>query len=159
MDGLRKAGLEIADGEDVDQQDRGRAGGDLALPPGRADRRRRHGRGLSRQDTSSGATSRSRCCPPRWRATPSASTRFQREARAVAALNHPNIVTLYSVEEADGVHFLTMELVEGQTLDRLIPAGGLPLERILEIASAARRCARRGARARASSTAISSPPT
>jgi serine/threonine protein kinase len=46
--------------------------------------------------------------------------RFQREARAVAALNHPSVVTLYSVEESDGVHFLTMELIEGQSLDRLI---------------------------------------
>jgi len=62
--------------------------------------------------------------------------RFQREARAVAALNHPNVVTLHSVEEYDGVHFLTMELVEGQTLDHLISATGLPLERIVEIASA-----------------------
>src|SRR3989441_248190 len=44
--------------------------------------------------------------------------RFQREARAVAALNHPNIVTIHSVEEAEGVHFLTMELVEGETLHR-----------------------------------------
>ena len=60
--------------------------------------------------------------------------RFRREARAVAALNHPAIVTLHSVEEADGVHFLTMELVEGEPLDRLIPPGGLPARRILEIA-------------------------
>ncbi len=42
--------------------------------------------------------------------------RFESEARAVAALNHPNIVTVHSVEEADGVHFITMELVRGKTL-------------------------------------------
>ncbi len=60
--------------------------------------------------------------------------RFEREARAVAALNHPNIVTIYSVEEADGVPFLTLELVEGRTLDALIPLGGLPLDRILAYA-------------------------
>ena len=67
---------------------------------------------------------------------PERLARFQREARAVAALNHPRIVTLYSVEEADGVHFLTMELVEGQPLDKQIPANGLPVERIFEIATA-----------------------
>ena len=58
-----------------------------------------------------------------------ALARFQREARAVAALNHPHIVTIYSVEEAEGSQFLTMELVEGQPLDRLISAGGFPASR------------------------------
>jgi TolB-like protein len=59
--------------------------------------------------------------------------RFQREARAIAALNHPHIVTIFSVEEAEGVHFLTMELVEGQALGQSIPAGGMPVARLVEI--------------------------
>src|SRR6478735_7621141 len=50
--------------------------------------------------------------------------RFQREAKALAALDHPNIVTIHSVEETGGVHFLTMQLVEGQSLDRFISEGG-----------------------------------
>src|SRR6202051_2885021 len=62
--------------------------------------------------------------------------RFRREAKTLAQLDHPNIVTIHSVEEADGVHFLTMQLVEGLPLDRLIPACGLPVEQIFEIASA-----------------------
>jgi TolB-like protein len=74
--------------------------------------------------------------PPELSGDPERLARSQQEARAVAALNHPHIVTIHSVEEADGVHFLTMELVEGQALDRLIPASGLSVERILKIASA-----------------------
>ncbi len=50
--------------------------------------------------------------------------RFEREAKAVAALNHPNIVTVFSVEESDGIHFITMELVKGKTLSELIPKKG-----------------------------------
>jgi serine/threonine protein kinase/tetratricopeptide (TPR) repeat protein len=67
---------------------------------------------------------------------PERLARFRREAKALAQLDHPNIVTIYSVEECDGVHFLTMQLVEGQPLDRLIPAAGLPVEQIVEIAGA-----------------------
>ncbi len=61
--------------------------------------------------------------------------RSTHEARTVAALNHPNIVTIYSVEEAEGVHFLTMELVEGHSLNRCITEG-MPVEQIVEIARA-----------------------
>jgi serine/threonine protein kinase len=67
---------------------------------------------------------------------PARLARFQREARALAVLNHPNVVTLYSVEEADGIHFITMEVIDGQPFDHLIPTTGLPVARITEIARA-----------------------
>ena len=59
--------------------------------------------------------------------------RFEQEARAAAALNHPNIVTVHSVEQAGDLHFLTMELVEGDSLADRIPRDGLSLDRLLEI--------------------------
>lgn len=65
---------------------------------------------------------------------PARRTRFQREAEAVAALNHPNIVTLYSVEEASGTTFLTMEVVDGRTLEAVVPPEGLPLPAVLTYA-------------------------
>ncbi len=61
--------------------------------------------------------------------------RFQREAETIAALNHPNIVTIYSVEEADGIHFLTMELVEGETLNQLIPSDGMDVKTFLRFST------------------------
>jgi Tol biopolymer transport system component/serine/threonine protein kinase len=67
-------------------------------------------------------------------ADPQRRARFAREAQSVAALNHPNIVTIYSVEEADGIPFLTMELVGGRALKEIIPKDGMPLERLLKIA-------------------------
>jgi Tol biopolymer transport system component len=60
--------------------------------------------------------------------------RFEREAQAVAALNHPNIVTIHSVESADDVHFIILELVGGKTLDALIPDDGLPLKQFFDVA-------------------------
>jgi len=72
--------------------------------------------------------------PPEMAENPERRNRFEREARAVAALNHPNIVTIYSVEEAEGMHFITMEAVEGRTLTELIPPAGMGLGRFLELA-------------------------
>src|SRR5262245_21357906 len=67
-------------------------------------------------------------------ANPERYARFAREAKAVAALNHPNIVTIHSVEEVSGVHFLTMELVDGKTLAEMISPHGLGVGQILQIA-------------------------
>jgi non-specific serine/threonine protein kinase len=67
-------------------------------------------------------------------ADPDRLRRFEQEARAAAALNHPNIVTIHSVEETNGRHFLTMEVVDGRPLAELIPRDGLPLDRLLQIA-------------------------
>ena len=65
---------------------------------------------------------------------PERRQRFEREARVVAALNHPNIVTIHSVEQADVHHFITMELVEGKPLHEVIPKNGLTPERFLDLA-------------------------
>ena len=67
-------------------------------------------------------------------ADPERRERLEREAQAVAALSHPNIVTIYSVERIDDVPFLTMELVQGRPLTELIPPGGLPVDRLLQLA-------------------------
>jgi len=65
--------------------------------------------------------------------SPERLARFEREARTIAGLNHPNIVTLFSSEDQDGIRFLAMELVEGQTLGALVAPGGLPLSHVLEL--------------------------
>jgi len=72
--------------------------------------------------------------PPEMADDSSRLERFRREARAVAALNHPNIVTIHSIESVDSTHFLTMEVVEGESLDNLLPPGGLPLSKVFDIA-------------------------
>jgi serine/threonine protein kinase/tetratricopeptide (TPR) repeat protein len=74
--------------------------------------------------------------PAETASNPEMLERFRREARAVAALNHPNIVTIHSVEEAEGLHFLTMELLRGRPLNELIPENGFDVSRILGLANA-----------------------
>src|SRR5262245_61716607 len=60
--------------------------------------------------------------------------RFQREARVLASLNHPNIAAIYGVDEIDTRHFLVMELVQGETLAERIKRGAIRIEDALPIA-------------------------
>ena len=59
--------------------------------------------------------------------------RFLFEARTASALNHPNICTIYAVENADDQSFIAMELLEGQNLDQRLGSGPLPLDRLLDV--------------------------
>ncbi len=66
---------------------------------------------------------------------PDRRARFDREARALAALNHPGIVSIYAIETEGGQPFIAMECVEGRVLTDVIPKGGLPLDRLLAMAT------------------------
>jgi len=72
--------------------------------------------------------------PPELAESEDRRSRFKREAKAVAALNHPNIVHVYSVEEVNGIHFITMELVKGTTLTKMLPSGGMDAKAFVELA-------------------------
>ena len=72
--------------------------------------------------------------PPELSHDPLALERFQREAYAASALNHPNICTVYDVDEFEGRPFIAMELLEGQTLEQRIATKPLPMGELLEIA-------------------------
>jgi serine/threonine protein kinase len=71
--------------------------------------------------------------PEHLSSNPDAKQRFEREARAISSLNHPHICALYDVGTQDGVDFLVMEYLEGQTLADRLQKGALPIEQTLKI--------------------------
>src|SRR5713101_2705376 len=74
--------------------------------------------------------------------------RFEREARTIASLNHPHICTLHDIGQQDGIDYLVMEYLEGETLAQRLRKGPLPLEQVLqygiEIADALDKAHRKG---------------
>src|SRR5512135_1406851 len=73
--------------------------------------------------------------PPEVSADSARRARFEREAKTIAGLNHPNICTLHDIGEADGTTYLVMELLAGETLAERMERGGHPLDQALSIAS------------------------
>ncbi len=72
--------------------------------------------------------------PPEMVADAERKQRFVQEARSASALNHPNIVTVHDIDQADGIDFIAMEYVEGKTLDESIGRKGLKLNEALKYA-------------------------
>ena len=67
-------------------------------------------------------------------ADPDLKQRFEREAKTISSLNHPHICTLHDIGEQDGVDFLVMEYLEGDTLAQRLEQGALPLDQALQVA-------------------------
>ena len=86
------------------------------------------------EDTKLGRMVALKVLPPERVVDPDRRRRFVQEARAASALNHPNIITIHDIDEAQGVHFIAMEYVQGKTLDRLIARHGLRVDEALKYA-------------------------
>ena len=99
-----------------------------------ATRRGRHGRGVSRaRHRGSAATSRLRSCPQH-STDPDRLRRFEQEARATAALNHPNILAVFDVGMHDGAPYVVAELLYGDTLRERLSSGALSLKTAVDSA-------------------------
>ncbi len=86
------------------------------------------------EDTRLGRGVALKLLPEELASNPLSLQRFQREARAASSLNHPNICTIYDIGSFENQHFIAMELLEGQTLRRMMQGKPLPSERIVETA-------------------------
>jgi len=86
------------------------------------------------EDTKLGREVALKLLPDDFAADPERHARFEREAKMLASLNHPNIATLYGLEHLDGRHALVMELVDGEDLSERIERGAIPLEEAIPIA-------------------------
>jgi Tol biopolymer transport system component len=87
------------------------------------------------RDTRLGREVALKILPPAFTYDPARRARFEQEARAAAALNHPNIVGVHDLGEVDGAFYLVSELVPGETLDALMARGPLPLKKLLDVAA------------------------
>lgn len=73
--------------------------------------------------------------PDSFAGDPERLSRFEREAKLLAGLNHTNIGAIYGIEEADGARFLILELIDGEDLSKRLQRGAIPVDEALEIAS------------------------
>ena len=86
------------------------------------------------KDTKLGRDVAIKVLPEEFALDPDRIARFQREAKLLASLNHPNIAAIYGLEESDGTHFLVLELIDGDTLADRLKHGTLPVEEALKLA-------------------------
>ena len=85
------------------------------------------------EDTNLSREAAIKVLPEQFTKDPQRRARFEREAKLLAQLNHPNIAAIHSFENSDDIHFLVLELVEGETLAERVAKGPLPVEEALEV--------------------------
>ncbi|TDI45518.1 MAG: serine/threonine protein kinase [Acidobacteria bacterium] len=93
---------------------------------------RGHGEVYKARDTRLDRTVAIKILPEHLAESPERKQRFEREAKAISQLNHPHICTLYDIGEQDGIDYLVMEYIEGETLAERLKRGPLPLDEALE---------------------------